>query len=444
MLLAGCIRKGHIAALTGIVLILISLVSACGRSKSKDEKAKQNADAAQAATPSVIFVTASQAVSREVPSYLQATGSLEADEQADIAPQVSGQIAATPVDVGAFVRQGEVIARLNERDAQLRLQQAQGAEQQAVAALRQAEAKLGLGPGGKFDSNQIPEVRAAMQNYEAAEAQANLAEVNARRYANLVETGDVARSAYDQAKAQAETARAQANAAKQQYEVTVNTSRQNNQGISAAQAALVSARAQTGLAQKAAADTTIRAPFSGFISDRPAAPGEYVTPASKIATLVRSNPIKVSLQLPEASVGLVRIGVPIAVSVTAYPNVNFQGQVTAISPALDLTARTIQVKAKIANPQNQLHPGMFVTGRIEQPNKGQSVFIPRTAVITDQTTNTSSVYVIEGNTVRLRQVQFGQQDGDLVQIISGVASGEFVVADTNKEQLYDGANVQRK
>lgn len=445
MVLGSRMYQVRYASITGVVAALVFLLAACGRSNFEVEE-KQN-DATQTATPSPLVVSTSEAGTREVPSYLQATGSLEADEQSDVAPEVSGQVLGTPVDVGAYVPQGGVIARLDDRDARLRFQQAQGNEQQAQAGLRQAEAKIGLGPGGRFDPNQVPEVLAARQQYEAAEAQAKLAETNARRYANLVETGDVARSTYDQAYAQAQTARAQANAARQQYQSALNTARQNNQGIAAAQAAVAAARAQTALARKAVNDTIIRAPFAGFISDRPAAPGEYVTPASKIATIVRANPIKVSLQLPEADAGKVRVGMPIEISVTAYPDQKFSGKVTAINPALDPASRVVVVRATVANPQTLLHPGMFATGRIEQPagqnGNTQSVFIPRAAVMTDEATNTSSIYVIEGNTARLRQVQVGEENNGMAQILSGVSGGEVVATD-NLEKLYDGAVVERK
>lgn len=437
--LCDCTQSVRSFVVLGGILGVVLFFVACGRTDSKT----QSPGAAQAATPVAIQTTTVNAISRDAPGFIQATGSLEADEQADIAPQGSGQIATTPVDIGAFVKKGDVIARLDERDARLRLQQAQGNEQQALAAIRQAEARLGLGAGGRFDANQIPEVRAARQQYEAAQAQANLAETNARRYANLLESGDTARSTYDQARAQAETARAQANAARQQYEAALNAARQNNQGISAAQAALSAVRAQTALAQKAVNDTIIRAPFAGYISDRPAAPGEYVTPASKIATLVRDNPIKVSLQLPEADAGRLRVGQALVITVAAFPDKQFSGQVSAINPALDATTRAIVVQAKVPNPNNQLRPGMFATGRIEQPSGGQTVFIPRSALITDATTNTASVYVLEGNTAHLRQVQIGLEEGDQVQILAGINAND-AVATSNLEQLYDGANVQRK
>jgi multidrug resistance efflux pump len=329
------IRRVYVFIAAG-ALFLTGLLLFAGHSRSNPEERSKPAatPAGETNTAAPIPVATAPAVAQRVEATLQTTGSFIADETSDVAPQASGQVAATPVDTGAFVTAGTVIARLDDRDARLRLQQAQAAERQAAAALRQAEARIGLGPNGQFSASDVPEVRAARQNYEAAEAQARFAETNARRYASLVETGDVSRAVYDQARTQADTARAQANAARQQMEVAINVARQNNAGIAQAQAGLEAARSQAALAQKAVADTLVRAPFAGYVSDRPVAVGEYVTPASKVVTLLKTNPIKLRLQLPEADASRVRVGATVAASVTAYPDRPFTGQVTMIDPAI--------------------------------------------------------------------------------------------------------------
>ena len=436
-------RKVYLAVFLSVALALLSL-SACGRSKAKTT---ENANSAAGDTKPVeagpVPVATATATSREVPAYIQATGSFAADETSDVAPETSGQVIATPVDVGAFVKRGAVIARLDPRDAQLRFQQAQAAEHQALSAVRQAEERLGLRPGSHFDSNAIPEVRAAYQQYQSAESQARLAETNAARYANLVETGDVSRAVYDQARTQAESARAQAAAARQNYELTINVARQNNQGIATAQAQLEAARAQSALARKAVGDTTVTAPFSGYISDRPAAVGEYVTPASKVATLLHTNPIKLNLQLPEVEAALAHVGMAVSATVAAFPGREFDGKVTAINPAVDTTSRTITVEASINNPNNVLRSGMFATARINQPGGTQGVFVPLAAIIKDENANSSTIYVIEGNIARLRVVQTGEQEGESVRIASGVAPGE-TVAISNLDKLFDGTAVVRQ
>ncbi|HZN11099.1 MAG TPA: efflux RND transporter periplasmic adaptor subunit [Blastocatellia bacterium] len=412
-------------------------MAGCGGSSAKSNEATPTPE------PKPVAVATAAAVEREFTATLQATGSLAAEESSDVASEVSGQVVKTPVDVGAFVRQGQLIAQLNDRDARLRLEQALAGEREEEAALRQAEVRLGIGPGGRFDSNQVPEVRSARAQADAAEAQARLAETNARRFAGLSETGDVSRQTYDEARAQAETARAQANAARQQYETAVNAARGGSQGVATAQAKLASARAQTALARKAVNDTSIRAPFSGFVAERPVAAGEYVTPATKIATVLRVNPLKLLLQVPEFESGRVRPGQSVVARVSAFADRDFDGRVTVINPALDPASRTVTVEVRLDNSSNLLRPGMFATARIVQPSSGRGVFVPRAAVLTDQNTNASSVYVVDGDAARLRVVQTGEEQDGLVRIVSGVAADEAVVT-SNHGELYDGAKVQRQ
>jgi multidrug efflux pump subunit AcrA (membrane-fusion protein) len=308
-----------------------------------------------------------------------------------------------------------VIARLDDRGARLRVRQSVAAEHQAEAALGQAQARLGSRAGEAFNPSEVPEAQAARQQYEAAEAQARLAEKNAQRYANLVKTGDVANSVYDQARAQAETARAQANAARQQYEVTINTAHQGNQSVAAAQAALEAARAQTALAREALDNTIIRAPFAGHVSERPVAPGESVSTTTKVATIQRLNPIKLQLQLSETDAGHAQIGMEVTAKVAAHPQLEFTGWVTAINPALDPASHAITVEARLDNPRNLLRPGMFATARLLVSGGERAVFVPRSAVINDAATNSSRVFVIEGNVARVRVTQTGETENDLIR-----------------------------
>ena len=440
-------RAWSLACVLGVMPLLFG---ACGSSGGKENANNKNGGAGTAAAAEArpVEVKTAQAVGREIPLFLQATGSLTSDEEAQIAPQVSGQIVATFVDVGAFVRQGQPIARIDERDARLRLAQARAAETQAQSGVRQAQVRLGLGSGGRFDASNIPEVRAARAALESSEAAARLAEANARRYANLVETGDVARSQYDQFRTQAETARAQVNSARQQLEAAQNSARGSNEAISASQAGVESARSQVGLAQKAVDDTNIRAPFAGYISQRPTARGEYVTPASIIATIVRTNPVKLLLQVPESEARRIAVGMSVSANVSAYPDRQFAGRITAINPVLDPVSRALSVEALLENPDNVLKSGMFATARVVQPGGAEGVFVPRAAVTANQNTNASTVYVVEtvegeGDVVRLRVIQRAEEEGEQVRVVSGVRANETVVVGDTSE-LYDGARVVRQ
>ena len=396
-----------------------------------------------AETAAPVAVTTATAVTREVPSYFQATGSLIAEETSDVAPQVSGQVIATPVSVGAFVREGDVVVRLNARDAQLRLQQTQAGVQQAIAGVRQAEARLGLRPGGNFDASAIPEVRSANAALVQAQADLRLAEANEKRYRELVETGDVAVSVYDQYRTQRDTARARVEQARQQLEAAVNAARQNNQAIQSAQAAVESARSQAALAQQAVVDTVVRAPYAGYISNRPVAVGEYVTPASVIVTLLRTNPIKLQLQVPEAEVPFITQGMGVTLEVEAHDKRKFAGQVTAVNPAIDPVSRAATVEAAIENNDNALRSGMFATARIVRQGGGKAVYVPRAAVLADQNTQSYRAFVIQDDIAHLRVVQIGDEEGDWIQIVSGVNADE-VVATSNLQQLFEGARVRKQ
>src|SRR5687768_9907033 len=103
-------RRRHAAALVCLVLAVALFGAACGRSESKANAKESREEKAGAAETRPVAVTTATAVAREVPSFIQATGSLIADETSDVASQASGQVVTTPVDVGAFVRQGDVIA----------------------------------------------------------------------------------------------------------------------------------------------------------------------------------------------------------------------------------------------------------------------------------------------------------------------------------------------
>jgi multidrug efflux pump subunit AcrA (membrane-fusion protein) len=437
-------RRTRAAALTCVVLAVALLGAACGRSESRaNVKESSNTKETTGTTEApAVVVTTTKAIAREVPSYIQATGSLSADETSDVATQASGQVVATPVGVGDFVRQGAVVARLNEKDARLRLQQAQAGVQQALAGVRQAEARLGLRPGGNFDASSIPEVRAANANLEQAQAQLRLAEANERRYRELVETGDVAVSVYDQYRTQRDTARTQVNSARQQLESAINTARQSNQAIQSAEAAVESARSQAAIAQKAVADTTVRAPYAGYISSRPIAVGEYVTPASVVVTLLRTNPIKLLLEVQEAQVPFITPGMGVSLEVDAYPNRKFAGQVTSVNPAIDPASRAASIHVTVENGDNALRSGMFATAQIVNKGGSMAVFVPRSAVFSDQNTQSYRVFVIQGDTAKLRVVQLGTEEGDNIQILSGVQADE-VVATSNLQQLYEGARVKQ-
>jgi len=425
-----------------VILVFISsaLLAACGRSESKT-KEQADANANRQGREEIVAVTQAKAESREVPSFVQTTGSLVADETSDVAPKTAGKVTNTMVNVGDFVQQGTVLAKLDENEARLRVREAEAGVVQSQAAVGQAQARLGLSASGSFQAGAIPEVRAANANYEQTVAELRQAEANEKRYRELVETGDVSIQNYENYRTLRDTARARVNAAKQQLEAAANAARQNNQAIKAAQAGVDAARTQVATAQQAVADTIIRAPFSGFVSNRAVAVGEFVTSSTPIITLLRTNPLKLQMQLSEAEVPGITIGMGVSLEVEAFKDRKFAGTVTAVNPAVDPVSRAATIEASVENSGNLLRSGMFATARIAKQGGKVGIFVPRSAVFNDQTTQSYRVFVIQEGVAKLRVVQLGTEEGDSIQIINGINPDEMV-ATINLPQLYEGAKVE--
>ncbi|MDM7923901.1 MAG: efflux RND transporter periplasmic adaptor subunit [Pyrinomonadaceae bacterium] len=421
-----------------LFVVVASFAAGCGSSSANNAAATNSSNTAAEDAP--IPITTARAESRAVPAFVQATGSLVADEVSNIAPKVAGKISNISVNIGDFVSQGAVIAKIDDRDARLELAARQAAVKQSQVAVRQAEARLGLGPKGSFNASSIPEVRAANSAYELARAELRQAETNEKRYRELVESGDVAMITYEQYRLVRDTAQARVNTAKEQLDAQINAARQNNEQIRSAEAAVEAARTAVQIAEQGVADTVIRAPFAGFISAREVAVGEFVSTATVIATLLRTNPIKIQMQVAEADVPSIGLGRGVSLEVEAYPGRRFSGVVTAINPAVDATSRSAIVEASIENGDNALRSGMFATARVTKEGGSTGIFIPKSAVYNHAPTQSYRAFVIENGVAKLKVIQLGTEEGDSYQILSGIEA-EQMVATSNLDQLYEGAKV---
>jgi RND family efflux transporter MFP subunit len=418
------LRKLKLLSLA-LVLALLSLAG-LGCSGSKAQSNKVATTTTTTTTTTVVDVTTAPAVVRQLPRFFEATGSLAADEQTDVAPAVAGKVVAVGVDLGSYVQRGAVLVRLDDRDARIRLEQAQAQVTQAQAAVRQAEVRVGLRPGQSFDVERVAEVGAARVALELAEKQL-------RRFERLIESGDVSRSSYDQQKAQRDQLQ-------QQYEAARTVASQNYAAVVTARAAVASARTQIETQRKAIADAVVMAPISGFVAERTADLGEYVTTASKVATIVRTNPLRLRIDIPEQTISVVQPGQGVSVNVSAYPDRAFSGRIARISPNVTATSRTLTVEAEIENNDGLLKPGQFATVRIQQATAAPAVLVPARAVHTEGAS--SHLFVIKNGRAEMRLVQLGQTEGDLVEVRSGVAADEQVAV-SNVELLSDGMAVKQ-
>ena len=396
-------NRGNTRSLVLVLLAAAALAS--GACSSGDAKAKEQTHSAPVVQASPVAAT-----ERPIARFIRATGSLMAEEQADVAAETAGRVIAAHIERGAPVSQGAELIRISatETDAQLK-------EAQANAA--QLEARLGITGGAALDVNAVPEV----QN---AKAGADLAQSEFARIKSLLDQRVVSQSEYEQRRTQAEAAR-------QQYEAAKNSAAQQYQMLQAA-------RARVALAHKAFADTSVRAPFTGVVAERRVTTGDYVTKGMKVATIVRVNPLRVQLTVPEQAISAMAPGQPVTFEVDAYPGRTFVGKVKYVSPALQADQRALTVEAIVPNADGTLKPGLFATARIEQPQRTPGVLVPASSVAV--LSGTSRVYVVAGDHVEERIVTTGETVGDLVEITKGLKSGERV-ATKNVAQLADGIKV---
>jgi RND family efflux transporter MFP subunit len=414
--------KLKFVALIVLLLVASSFVVSCGGSRANVRKEEP----AGAAQPEAVEVTTAAAIQRDLPRFFEATGSLAGDQQTDVAPQTAGKVVAVGVDIGSPVRRGQMLVRLDDAELKLRVDQAATQVEQAKAAVRQAEEKIGLRPGQSFDPNRVAEV-------SAARVALDLAEKNLRRAEKLIESGDVSRSFYDEQ-------RARRDQLKEQYDVALAQARQNYAGVDVARTNVANAESQLALARKNLSYALIPSPIDGIVSERTADLGEYVSPQQKVATVVRINPLRMRIDIPEQAIPEVRVGQSVSITTSAWPDKNFAGRVARIAPNVSATSRTLTVEAEIENSSGALKPGQFATVRILQERSSPAVLVPARAVVNEA--GVIRVFVIKNGHAEQRLVQTGQTEGDLIEVRSGVAADEQV-ATSNLEQLSDGIAVKQ-
>ena len=437
-----------------ILLIVTSLsvfTAGCGSTANSATANNSNTE------PQIVDVTTAQATIVPIPTYIEATGNLTSDAQTDVAPAVGGKIVEVNFDIGSYVSQGSVLLRLDPRDALIRLdqtraqveqarqavQQAESNADQALANLRQTQARLGVRDGETFQIKDFSQVKSIT-------AQLELAEKELRRTERLLETGDVSRSSYDQRKSQRDALLGQLDEARSNAAVAIkaiDTARAayeaQRSAVGVARAALGASQTQVDAAQKAVSDTNVLAPISGYVAERTADVGEYIspnTPNTKIATIVRTSTLRARIDVSEQDIAKVSTGQGVSVQTSAWPDRNFAGVIVRISPSLNATARTLTVEAEIQNVDGLLKPGQFATVRITQSKPEPAVMVPVRAVRTAGDTN--SVFVVKDGIAREQFVQLGLLENDLIQIKSGVIEGDLVVT-SDLTQLSDGVFVRQ-
>src|SRR5574342_19417 len=143
---------------------------------------------------------------------------------------------------------------------------------------------------------------------------------------------------------------------------------------------LLAQKVRVAMGRKALEDTIIRAPFTGLISEKAVNVGRYMKKGDRIATIVRVDPLRIELTIPEGAVAAVRRGQKVSFTVQSYPDRRFEGTIAYIGPAVRADSRALVVEAIVPNQAGLLQPGLFATGHVELPAAHASLMIPAEAV----------------------------------------------------------------
>jgi len=388
------------------LVVLLTVAAAGCRPAVKGE-----ARAAGAGDIKTVAATTATVIEKPISRFVAATGTLTAEEQAEVSAEVAGRVVSTPVERGTSVTEGTELVRI--ADVEVRAQ-----VQEAEANAAQIEARLGLRANASFEIDRVPEVA----NAKAAD---DLAQAEFARAKMLSEKKLLSQADYDRSRTQAEAAR-------RQYDIARNNAEQQYQSLLAAQARLA-------LARKALTDTVVRAPFAGAVEQRFVSVGDYVGRGTKVATVVRINPMRVELTIPGQYLTSLAPGRSVSLEVDAYPGRTFTGQVRYVSPSLKADSRALVIEAVVPNANGELKPGLFATAQIEQASATPAVLVPATAIRV-AAGNLQSPEILDDDRRDQCELIRTEAVGELIEVTSGLARGE-TVAVSNVAQLGDGVRL---
>ncbi len=338
-------------------------------------------DAPTTVPQTVQDVALMQVHAEQVPDIFQVTGTVQAAETAQIAPQTMGTITAVSVTEGSSVHAGQTLARIDAAQPQAGLEQAQ-----ASAA-------------------------AARHEVTAAQSGQALAASTLHRYELLHERKSVSAQEYDEVRQQLQAANARLEVAK----------------ASEAQAQAAVAHAATAVSY-----TNIRAPFSGIVTKRLVDPGALASPGVPIFTLESTGRYHLEVSVDEQNISSIHAGERVAVQMDALGGKEISGKILQVYPAADAESRSFTVKIEL--PQNPaLRSGLFGRADFVRGQKS-SIIIPQAAV--QHQGNLTSVYVVGADRIaQLRYITLGREWADRAEVLSGLSAEETIVTSPDGREL---------
>jgi RND family efflux transporter MFP subunit len=385
-------------------LALFAFVS-CNRqppSEAKQEKAGP------------IAVTVAKVHSRDIQRAVDSVGTLFPFDEAIISAEIEGRVDQVNVDLGDSVKEGQVLVHIGDEEQRYILQQNE-------AQLRSALERLGL----RNERDRVTDINATP---DVRRAQADLfdAEQRFKRTRDLADQGIGSRQDLDQAQARFQAAQAA-------LDQTINQTRNLTSEVERF-------RAIVDLQRKKLRDTNVRAPFAAQVKERQVTVGKYVQENTPLLTLVKTDPIRLRLEVPERMAPWIKVGQVATITVEAFAGRSFQGKIWRISPTVDQSKRTFVVEALIANGSNELKAGSYARARVPTEKVDRALLVPARAV--NYVLGSNKSYVVgNNNTIEAREVKVGDRFEQEIEILDGLEAGD-VVATSQLARLDTGVKIR--
>ena len=381
-------------------LVSLLVLTACSKPPAKE--------AGAAAPVQVAAVT--QATIRRI---VEGDGVLYPRNQASVMPKLSAPVQKFYVNRGDHVRQGQLLAVLENRDLTASAAEGKGAVEQANSNLRATEGAT------------IPESvgKAEIELQSARDARDNAKKVLDSRE-QLFQQGALARRPVDESQLAYSQALAQYRVAEEHLKALQSVS--NEEQIKGAAAQVESAKAHYEALQAQVAYSRVTSPITGIVADRPINVGEMANPGSPLITIVDISSVVARVDVPQNAASAVKLGQTAIITQPGNSD-QMEGKVTVVSPAANPNTTTVQVWIEIANVGERLKPGSAVHAAISSEVYKAATVVPIAAILPAEEGGTAVLIVSPDSIVHRRVVKLGVREGNQVQILSGVTPGEKVV-----------------
>ena len=376
------------------------------------------------------------------------TGSIQAVESAEVRPRVSGILKNVSVDIGDFVKRGQILAEILEPELDVAVQKAGGLRQKARARLTKAHSFVKVAEAQwKLAQTKVAEANAALQQSEAA---VRFHEKESERIEALAKSNSVEHRILNEALLQLETAKSALQLKKAQVDVSKIGPDEAQAKLEAATADLaefeadyIIAEAELDAAKIRQSYTQIRSPFDGIVTRRSGHPGEFVRSATEagsapILSVVGTQKMKVEVYIPDNDIQLLDRGHPVTIDLGAGRK--YSGVIARFGYVQSPDGQ-LRTEIDLDNSDGRLRPGRSVAVTVVLDQRHNVLTVPDTARI--ETDGESWCYRVENGRIVRTRVQVGAQAGNRVEVLSGLQEGDTVVAVANAK-MADGQRVNVK